>query len=451
MTASATALALRAELRPLADDPHFDQLLDEIGTSSIVLLGESTHGTSEFYRLRTEITKRLVVERGFDAIAVECDWPDALRVSRYVQHSDGDIAADGALAGFQRFPQWMWRNTETVALVEWLRAHNAQAGDPARRVGFYGLDLYSLRKSMHAVIAYLEQEDPAAARRARERYACIDHMADYPQRYGYAATFGMTRRCEDELVGQLRELSLQAARHMARPGAAVPDQLFYAQQNARVARNAETYYRAMFQPGDAAWNVRDTHMADTLQALRQHLGARKGRGPARIVVWAHNSHIGDVRATEMGEGGQLNLGQLVRENHPPGESFLLGFTTHTGSVTAASDWDGPAERKAVQPSLPHSIERLLHASGAALGCNEFLLPLRGRDSVLAHLPEQLIERAIGVVYRPETERRSHYFRADPVRQFDALIHVDRSTAVQPLERSAAWVADEAPETYPSGL
>eukprot|EP01034_Spumella_vulgaris_P031805 gene31805-39287_t len=279
--AMAIAEGLMEEVRQAAftwcdfSDPHFDHLLDQIGTSSIVLLGESTHGTTEFYRLRTEITKRLVVERGFDAIAVECDWPDALRVSRYVQHSDGDINAVGALGGYQRFPQWMWRNTEVVALVEWLRAHNAQAGDPVRRVGFYGLDLYSLRKSMHAVIEYLDKEDPAAARRARERYACIDHMADYPQRYGYAATFGMTRDCEDELVGQLRELSLQAARLMARPGAAVPDQLFYAQQNARVARNAETYYRAMFQHGDAAWNVRFHEVASNYDAA----GAEKnGQG-----------------------------------------------------------------------------------------------------------------------------------------------------------------------------
>ena len=446
----AIARALRGELRPLAEDADFDYLLDCVGDASIVLLGEATHGTQEFYRLRTEISKRLIVERGFDAIAVEADWPDALRVSRYVQHAGGDTSADGALSGFQRFPQWMWRNTEVVALVEWLRAHNAQAGDPARRAGFFGLDLYSLRKSMHAVIAYLEHADPPAARRARERYACIDHIAEDPQHYGYATTFGMTPDCEEEVLRQLREMNAEAALYTARPGGAVPDELFYAQQNARVARNAEVYYRAMFQRGDASWNVRDTHMADTLHALRQHLTGRNGR-PARIVVWAHNSHLGDARATEMGEGGQLNLGQLVRQNYPLGESFLLGFTTHIGTVTAASDWDGAAELKPVVPSRHDSVERLLHSARMGLSGNTFLLPLRGHDSALERAPAPLLERAIGVVYRPDTERHSHYFHADAASQFDALIHVDRSSAVQPLERSAHWTESEVPETYPSGL
>ncbi|SFU51431.1 erythromycin esterase family protein [Pseudoduganella namucuonensis] len=447
MTDPGTIAALRYEARALASDEQFDYLLECIGDASLVLLGEATHGTHEFYRLRAEISKRLIVEKGFDAIAVEADWPDALRVSRYVQHASADGTADAALAGFQRFPQWMWRNTEVVELIDWMRAHNAHVADPRRRAGFYGLDLYSLRASMHAVIAYLDQADPAAARRARERYSCMDHLAEDPQRYGYATTFGLARDCEDEAVRQLRELNQQALRHLSESGGAVPDELFYAQQNARVAKNAEIYYRAMFQHGDASWNVRDTHMAETLRALRVHLGKRNERAPARIIVWAHNSHLGDARATEMGEGGQLNLGQLVREQYPLGESFLLGFTTHTGTVTAASEWDGPAELKPVVPSRPDSVERLLHATGMG----NFLLPLRGHNSVLAQLPDRRLERAIGVIYRPESERHSHYFHADAAQQFDALIHVDRGSAVRPLERSALWHGDEVPETYPSGL
>ncbi|MCE3261507.1 MAG: erythromycin esterase family protein [Pseudoduganella sp.] len=436
--------ALQREARPLETAEDFDFLLDCIGSASIVLLGEATHGTREFYRLRAAISKRLIVDKGFDAIAVEADWPDALRVSRYVQHMGDDMSADQALSGFKRFPQWMWRNHEIVDLVSWLRVHNQHVASPARRCGFYGLDLYSLEQSMHAVIAYLDQADPEAAARARERYSCIDHFAQDPQRYGYAISFGMKPHCEEEVLRQLVEMNRKAS-ELLRTGM-VPDEFFYAQQNARVTRNAEVYYRAMFKGRDESWNVRDSHMAETLQALREHIGQSTGR-PARIVVWAHNSHLGDARATEMGAHGQLNLGQLVRERYRPGESFLLGFTTHAGSVTAASEWDGPAELKPIVQSRPDSVEYLLHQ----VGMPAFLLPLRGHDSALARVDGRLLERAIGVIYRPETERMSHYFHADPERQFDALIHVDRTTALTPLERSAPWHHDEPAETYPSGL
>ncbi len=442
--------ALQAEARPFGGADDYEYLLDCIGDASIVLLGEATHGTREFYRLRAGITRRLIVEKGFDAVAVEADWPDALRVSRYVQHGGDDMAAEQALSGFKRFPQWMWRNHETVDLVNWLRLHNGHVASPARRAGFYGLDLYSLQQSMHAVIAYLQEADPAAAQRARERYSCIDHMADDPQRYGHATTFGMKEDCAREVVRQLTELTYQANVHLKLSGGQVPDELFYAQQNARVAQNAETYYRAMFMGRDESWNVRDSHMAETLEALREHIGQRTGK-PGRIVVWAHNSHLGDARATEMGEHGQLNLGQLVRERYRPEDTFLLGFTTHTGTVTAATDWDGPAELKQVVASRPDSVERLLHEASVASGLPQLLLPLRGRDSMLARLPSRHLQRAIGVIYRPDTERHSHYFHADAARQFDALVHVDRSTALQPLERSALWRQDEVPETYPSGL
>jgi erythromycin esterase-like protein len=354
---------LRNEAQLIRPDENFDRLLDLIGDASVVLLGEATHGTREFYRMRADICRHLIVEKGFDAIAVEADWPDALRVSRFVQLASSDQTADQALAGFQRFPQWMWRNTEIVELVYWLRMHNSQIPQPESRTGFFGIDLYSLRKSMDAVVHHLEKVDPEAAKRARERYSCFDHVAEDPQHYGYAVTFGLKKECEEEVVRQLVELNEEAARHQSQEGGTVPDELFYAQQNARVVKNAETYYRSMFQSRDESWNVRDTHMMETLDALREHISRRKG-SPAKIAVWAHNSHLGDARATEMGEHGQLNLGQLVRERYAPEETFLLGFSTYTGTVTAASDWDGAAELKKVVPSRPDSFEYLFHAGSS---------------------------------------------------------------------------------------
>lgn len=449
MAVPSNLAALRQHAVPLRTDDDLDAVLGHIADASLVLMGEASHGSSEFYQLRAALSKRLIVERGFDAIVVEADWPDALQVSRFVQLSGDDQTAQQALSGFQRFPQWMWRNQDVVDLLSWMRLHNQHVHDPERRVGFYGMDLYSLQKSMHAVLRYLEQADPAAAQRARERYSCIDHLAADPQRYGYATSFGLRQDCEDEMVRQLIELNAQAQAHL---GSAVPDELFYAQQNARVAQSAERYYRAMFGSRDASWNIRDTHMADTLDALRMHLSVRKG-GPVRLIVWAHNSHLGDARATEMGQGGQLNLGQLMRQRTGADAVYLLGFSTHEGTVTAASEWGGPAEIKQVRPALADSVEALLHGLSAqdpaALG--RFLLPIRERAAVQTALPRQLLERAIGVIYRPESERLSHYFNVNLAQQFDAIIHVDRSSAVTPLESSPRWALEEFPETYPSGL
>jgi len=451
--------ALRREAHVLQQDDRLDRIIDQIGDASIVLLGEATHGTREFYRVRAEICKRLITEKGFDAIAVEADWPDALRVNRFIKtgtdvignmHSGGSPlamrTADEALHGFERFPQWMWRNTEIVELVGWLRQHNMQVSDDSDKVGFFGLDLYSLRSSMDAVVRFLSQVDPEAARRARARYACFDHLAEDPQRYGYTASFGMRKDCEDEVVRQLVELTQNVA---PLPSDSEPDQtdeLFHAQQNARVAQNAEAYYRAMFQGRNESWNLRDQHMAETLAALRTHFIERKGRCP-KIAVWAHNSHLGDARATEMGEHGQLNLGQLVREQYGMKDAFLLGFSTHTGTVTAASDWDAPSETKNVKPSHPDSYERLFHDAG--LG--NFIVPLRDNAELRGLLEEQRLERAIGVIYLPESERVSHYFYASLSRQFDAVIHIDETHAIRPLEKTAAQHEGDVPETYPSGI
>jgi erythromycin esterase-like protein len=299
---------------------------------------------------------------------------------------------------------------------------------------------------MDAVVRYLSKVDPEAAARARSRYACFDHLAEDPQRYGYATTFGMRDDCQEEVMRQLIALSASLERYVRDDGVAASDDAFYAEQNASVASSAEAYYRAMFQGRNESWNLRDTHMTDTLDALRSHLAKRRGDS-GKVVVWAHNSHIGDARATEMGQHGQLNLGQLVRERYGMDDTFLIGFTTHSGTVIAASEWESPAELKDVRPARNDSFEYLLHATG--LG--NFVLPIRGRKQLVQHLAGQRLERAIGVVYLPENERLSHYFYSDLVTQFDTVIHFDKTRAVAPLDPSTAMAHVELPETYPSGI
>ena len=435
---------LRKEARPMTGDREdFDPLLELVGDSRFVLIGEASHGTHEFYRIRAEITKRLIHEKGFSAIAVEADWPDAYRVNRYAQGRDSDTDASQALGGFKRFPQWMWRNADVLEFIGWLRDHN-DAMPIARRVGFYGLDLYSLHASMDAVLSYLRKVDPEAALRAERRYACFDQFGESPQDYGYAATVGIAPSCESEVVAQLVELQKSAADYATRDGRIAADDLFFAEQNARIVLNAERYYRAMFGNRAASWNMRDRHMAATLDALIAFLEFDR-RAP-KIVVWAHNSHLGDARATEMGSRGELNVGQLVRERW--GEAaFLVGFSTYSGTVTAASDWDQPAERKIVRPALEGSYEALFHE----LGLRNFFLGLRGTNEAILGLRQPRLERAIGVIYRPETERMSHYFRARLPHQFDAMLHYDVTRAVEPLERTGLWERGELPETYPSTL
>ncbi len=433
---------VRGSAVPLAGRPtDTDAILRHARGKRFILLGEATHGTHDFYAARAELTRRLVTELGCPAVAVEADWPDAYRVNRYVRATSGDHDATEALGDFRRFPQWMWRNADVLDFVGWLRSHNDEAPE-GRRVGFYGMDLYSLHASIAAVLDYLDKVDPAAARRARDRYACFEAFEGDPQGYGYAARFGMTESCERAVLDQLQEMRRAAGELAARDGRQEPDELFFAQQNARLVTNAERYYRAMFGGRSSAWNLRDEHMAETLEALATLLAGRGRDGP--IAVWAHNSHLGDARATEMGAAGELNVGQLMRERHGD-DVLLIGFTTCDGTVTAASDWDGPAERMAVRPGRSDSYEGLFHA--AEIG--NFLLDLRER-AVARMLPERL-ERAIGVIYRPETERQSHYFTARLARQFDFVLHYDHTRALEPMERSAAWDAAELPETYPSGL
>ena len=440
---TALLAGLRQHLQPLAGDARqYDGLLDLIGPARFALLGEASHGTHEFYRERAEITKRLITEKGFTAVAVEADWPDAWRVNRYARGLSDDADADAALSGFQRFPAWMWRNTIVRDFVEWLRDYNTGLS-PLRQVGFYGLDLYSLFTSIQAVLTYLDEVDPQAARRARYRYACFDHAAEDSQAYGYAASFGLKASCEAEVVQQLREMNRRAAEVPLTPGLE-RDESFYAQQNARLVRNAEEYYRTMFQRRVSSWNLRDSHMAETLYALDRYLTT--AGAPPRIALWAHNSHLGDASATEMGERGEWNVGQLVRDRYAD-DAVLVGFSTHRGSVTAASNWHEPPQRKRVREGLPGSWEDVFHHAGTT----RFLLPLRDDAALRSLVALQRLQRAIGVIYRPDTERQSHYFYTRLAQQFDAVIHIDETSALAPLDMGQVWIDGEVPETFPSGL
>ncbi|MDQ3186594.1 MAG: erythromycin esterase family protein [Pseudomonadota bacterium] len=425
-----------------------------------VLIGEATHGTAEFYRIRANVTKRLIAEEGFDAIAVEADWPDAYRINRFVSGRSEDRDADEALSDFKRFPTWMWRNTEASAFVEWLHDYNERYKGPEAQtartdqapkisrmntVGFYGLDLYSMTTSMEAVLAYLDKIDPKEAEAARARYACFGQFINDPQAYGYAIASGIWDSCEQEVITQLMQLQQKARIYIERDGAFAGNEYFSAQQNAELVKNAEEYYRAMFRGRPNTWNLRDRHMFETLEKLAAHLSAKLGRA-ARIVVWAHNSHLGNAAATDMGRRGEINIGQLVSERY--GDKALhIGFSTSRGTVTAASDWDGPAETKTIREPLGGSYEEIF----SRLERRRFLLDLRDKSEAVSMLENERLQRAIGVIYRPETERMSHYFYTCLPRQFDFMIHIDETEAVTPLPSFVHQRPGEMDETYPSGF
>jgi erythromycin esterase-like protein len=417
-----------------------DALVESIGDARFVLLGEATHGTHEFYFARAMLTRRLISERGFAGVAVEADWPDALRLNAFIHGEGHDSDAQEALGNFERFPRWMWRNAEVLELMRWLRAHN-DTQPPERKAGFYGLDLYSLHASMRAVVDYLGRVDPEAGQRARERYACFDRYGPDPQSYGSATAYGFEQGCEDAVIEQLLELQQRPAQ-----GAREEDvRFFHAVMNARLARDSEAYYRAMYAGRNDSWNLRDTHMADTADALADFLTQRRGE-PAKLVLWAHNSHLGDARATQLGDQGELNLGQLMRQRHGR-ETYNVGFTTYTGTVIAAREWDEPGLRRRVRPALPGSYEHLFHE----LGIPRFLLRMEDLGEAASGLRERRLERAIGVVYAPRTERWSHYFYADLPAQFDAVLHYDDSRALKPLDADAGHEEEDAADTYPFGL
>ena len=430
--ASAELIREVAEPFPDIEEVELGPLLERIGSAKVVLLGEATHGTSEFYRMRARITREQVERFGFTIVAVEADWPDAARVDHYVRHTP---FSSGSERAFTRFPVWMWRNQEVHDFIEWLRDHNERIHAPEARVGFYGLDLYSLTSSIEAVLQYLQRVDPDAARIARERYGCLSPWQTDPATYGRAVLTGRFRACEDEVVGMLRDLLARYLEYASADG----DRFLDAIQNARLVASAEQYYRIMYYGSVESWNLRDRHMFDTLNLILRF------RGPdARAVVWEHNSHVGHAAATEMGARGEFNVGQLSRETFGQ-DAFLVGFGTDHGTVAAASDWGGPMEIKEVRPAHPDSYERLCHDSEI----EAFMLHLRDpvRDEILDELLPPRLERAIGVIYRPETELASHYFQAVLPRQFDEYVWFDSTEAVRsPRVASSVGV----PETYPFG-
>ena len=426
-------VAEAAEPLPELSDPAFGRLFDRFASCRVVLLGEATHGTAEFYRARAAITRRLVENHGFTLVAVEADWPDAAAIDRHVRHRPPRA---GAEPPFQRFPTWMWRNTEVAALIDWVRAHNERRTDAAHQVGFYGLDLYNMSGSIAAVLDYLDKVDPQAARVARERYSCLTPWQKDPSTYGRAVLSAGYEKCEQAVVAQCRDLLLRKLDYAAQDGESFLD----AAQNARLVASAERYYRVMYYGGPESWNLRDTHMFETLSHLLEAHGPR-----SKAIVWAHNSHIGDARYTDMGAvREELNIGQLCREGCGD-EAALIGFGTHAGTVAAATDWDGDMEVKRIRPSRADSYERLCHDAGVA----RFLLDLDRDEALRRRLTEPRLERFIGVIYRPETELTSHYADASLPRQFDAYVWFDETTAITPL--GPEHHRPGMPETYPFGL
>jgi erythromycin esterase-like protein len=433
--AAKLAEALRSYGEPLPspdDAAAFGGFFDRFADAKVVLLGEATHGTSEFYRARAAITRRLIERHGFTVVAVEADWPDAARIDRFVRHRPLQQAEDEA---FARFPTWMWRNTEVYDFVDWLRGYNERLPEN-RRVEFRGLDIYSLRSSIAAVLAYLDEIDPEEAKDARERYGCLTPWHADPARYGRAVLYGDKKPCEEKLLEQLRGLLEKQLEYVSRDG----EDFFDAVQNARVVRAAEHYYRIMYQGSTESWNLRDRHMFDTLQALLDRRG-----DDAKAVVWAHNSHIGNAAATAMGWQGEFNIGELCRTAFRDAAA-LIGFGTDRGTVAAASDWDEPMQIKTVLPARPDSYERVFRDTGIGASLTDWRQPDRRELRELLSVPR--LERAIGVIYRPESELYSYYFEAVLADQFDAYVWFEETQAVTPLQ---AGRPEGAPDTYPFGL
>ena len=424
-----------AEPLPEIDSPAFGEMFDRYGDARVVLIGEASHGTSDFYRARAAITQRLIEQHGFNIVAVEADWPDAGLIDREVRALAPARQPEQA---FTRFPTWMWRNTDVVEFTDWLTAYN-QSLEPAGRVEFRGIDIYSLRSSINEVLGYLDRTDPELARDARRRYGCLMPWQDDPALYGHFVERQRHIPCEKAVVDQLNTLLGDRLKDFAQDNEA----FFNATQNARVIRSAEQYYRAMYRGGSASWNLRDRHMFDTLQALLAH------RGPnAKAVVWAHNSHIGNAAATAMGWNGEFNIGELCRTAYGR-DAVLIGMATHTGQVAAADSWDGEARIMEVRPSRSDSWEYQFLQAGVAASLTDWRAS--ERQALREALAAPLLERAIGVIYRPETERWSHYFEAVLAEQFDALIWLEHTQAVTPLATTSAETSSHEEDTFPRGL
>jgi len=421
---------------PLRGPDDLDPLLDQIGNARFVLLGEASHGTADYYKLRTTLSQRLIAEKGFSFIAVEGDWPDCYRVNRYVKGlPDAGEHAREVLNAFQRWPTWMWANEEIVALAEWLRQENERLPDP-HKVGFYGLDVYSLWESLYALLGYLHRADPDALPAAWQALRCFEPYGEDVEEYARAAHF-VPNACEEEVIALLQELRRKAPQYQGSDR----DEYFNAEQNALVLQNAEAYYRAMIHGGAETWNIRDRHMTETLDRLMGHHGPT-----AKGIVWEHNTHIGDARFTDMAQSGEVNVGQLVRERHGDEGVVLVGFGSYQGDVIAARQWEAPMRRMPVPPARDGSWEAVLHE----IAPRDQLLMLAGADQT-RELLQPRGHRAIGVVYHPEYEHLGNYVPSVLPRRYDAFLFVDKTEALHPLHDVQAEEDGEVPETYPSGV
>ncbi|KAI9094641.1 hypothetical protein DFS34DRAFT_706215 [Phlyctochytrium arcticum] len=442
-------------LEPFGQDLTLDNpkkentnLLSAIGSAEIVCIGDGSHGTLEFYRERAYITQLLVAEKGFQTIVTEADFPDSMTITRYVQNTSTQdekvLGAVNALKDFKRFPLWMWRNEVMVPFVKWLRMWNDRLPNDEPKISLYGMDLYSLHTSRAAVLEYLAKVDPPAAAKARERYSLLEPFGEDTTGYAFAARYGLHKGCRDEVVKVLTDLVAKRYEYIKKEATTEADAQFVAEMNARVVKDAEEYYRCMLEEDVKTWNLRDGHMVDAIEQVRAQLDAQQNLGPTKVVVWAHNSHVGDARATDMGRRrGEINVGQLCRERFGKDKVFTFGMTTTTGTVTAADEWDTPGKIMRVNHPLPNSVEHMMsttfppprhHPAHHAHHTGRATLLLTHRidaetnkrvplDEDLTDFLDQVrLERFIGVIYRPDTERWSHYSGCALASQFDALIH-----------------------------
>jgi erythromycin esterase len=430
----ALLVQLRELERPLRDVSDLDALLERIGDARYVLLGEASHGTAEYYAWRAALTTRLIEEKSFSFIAVEGDWPDCQRVNRFVQGlGDPGASAREVLRAFERWPTWLWANLEVTSFAERLREYNL-ARPAEQRVGFYGLDVYSLWESLDRVLGYLRERRPRALASALRAFECLEPYGEDVERYARAVRW-IDESCEDEVISLLAELRRSPPEQ---PSAG--DARLDAEQNALVVKNAEHYYRTLIGGGAQSWNIRDHHMAETLERLMMHHGPQ-----AKVVVWEHNTHIGDARFTDMATHGMVNLGQLMREWHGAPAVVLVGFGSFRGTVIAGREWGAQLQRMRVPPAAGGSWEALLHR---ALARDCWLLP--EPSSWTAELLEPRLQRAIGVVYRPEYEQGNYVPSVLP-RRYDAFLYFERSEALHPLHEVQPRSEGEVPETFPSGM
>lgn len=415
---------IRNTVNPLSNDPKsYYPLLDRIADAHFVLLGEATHGTSQFYAARAQITSLLIKEKGFNVIAVEADFPEVQPINQFLKDSQFRKSTAESLDGFKRFPIWMWKNKEMLSFIEQLKDINLQK-PPEKKIAFYGMDLYSMYSSIEAVISYLDKVDPDAAQMAKKRYACFYRYGSDDDSYGQAMSY-VKENCQKQVVDQLIELQKKRNEYLQENSLQGNEELFYAEQNAKVAKDAEQYYREMFSRRVKTWNLRDLHMADMVDEVSNHV--KKISGTSKIVVWAHNSHVGNALATEFSESEELSLGQLVLFRHW-GDAYLVGLTTYNGTVAAASQWGAKVEKKTLNPALDGSYEELFHNTDI----KSFMLDFNDLPSDLNTFKQNHLERSVGVVYTPESERVSHYFNARMADQFHAVIHIDHTSAVEPL-------------------